>query len=54
MACEKPKNIHNVNSVSLKMNIAKGFKENNLGIATMLDMLPVTFINRKCIYLCEF
>lgn len=29
MACEKPKSIHNVNSVSLKMNIAKGFKENN-------------------------
>lgn len=44
------KEIERMLTLALEMNMAKGSTEDNLGIATLLVMLPVAFIKRKCIY----
>lgn len=36
--------MNNINSIALEINMAKGEKEDNFSIATMLDMLPTMFI----------
>lgn len=44
MECKKAKNMNNINSIALEINMAKGEKEDNFSIAPMLDMLPTMFI----------